>query len=207
MKRGLFILPAILSLALMSGGAAMAQSGERGNSGKGHKDREQVEQSRGDGHAGKGDKDKGHKGKDRDDNARSDDRRDDRYRDEQRHSDGDRRGDRDDRGGKPKHFDDRHRAYAHDYYANEFRRGHCPPGLKKKHNGCMPPGQAKRWQIGRPLPRDVIYYEVPRPILIQLPAPPPRHRYVPVAGEILLIAVGTGIVLDALENLNWEFSG
>ena len=84
MKRGLFILPAILSLALMSGGAAMAQSGERGNSGKGHKDREQVEQSRGDGHAGKGDKDKGHKGKDRDDNARSDDRRDDRYRDEQR---------------------------------------------------------------------------------------------------------------------------
>ncbi|MEO5774205.1 MAG: hypothetical protein ABIQ32_08830 [Sphingomicrobium sp.] len=23
-------------------------------------------------------------------------------------------------------------------------RGSCPPGLAKKHNGCMPPGQAKR---------------------------------------------------------------
>ena len=32
--------------------------------------------------------------------------------------------------------------------------GGCPPGLAKKHNGCMPPGQAKklyrgqRWQSG-----------------------------------------------------------
>ena len=32
--------------------------------------------------------------------------------------------------------------------------GNCPPGLAKKHNGCMPPGQARklargqRWQSG-----------------------------------------------------------
>ena len=33
----------------------------------------------------------------------------------------------------------------HDY-------GHgCPPGLAKKHNGCLPPGQAKKW-VGRSLP-------------------------------------------------------
>jgi len=35
-----------------------------------------------------------------------------------------------------------------------YGRGGCPPGLAKKHNGCMPPGQAKklyrgqRWQSG-----------------------------------------------------------
>jgi hypothetical protein len=25
---------------------------------------------------------------------------------------------------------------------------HCPPGLAKKHNGCMPPGHAKRYDRG-----------------------------------------------------------
>ena len=35
-----------------------------------------------------------------------------------------------------------------------YRAGGCPPGLAKKHNGCMPPGQAKklyrgqRWERG-----------------------------------------------------------
>jgi hypothetical protein len=24
------------------------------------------------------------------------------------------------------------------------KRGNCPPGLAKKHNGCLPPGQAKK---------------------------------------------------------------
>jgi hypothetical protein len=37
-----------------------------------------------------------------------------------------------------------------------YRRGHCPPGLAKKHNGCMPPGQAKKWQIGHQLPREFV---------------------------------------------------
>jgi hypothetical protein len=29
-------------------------------------------------------------------------------------------------------------------YSQRESRG-CPPGLAKKHNGCMPPGQAKKW--------------------------------------------------------------
>lgn len=30
---------------------------------------------------------------------------------------------------------------------------HCPPGLAKKHNGCLPPGQAKKlYNIGQRLP-------------------------------------------------------
>ncbi len=32
-----------------------------------------------------------------------------------------------------------------------------PPGLAKKNNGCLPPGQAKkRYQVGQPLPRRVL---------------------------------------------------
>lgn len=27
--------------------------------------------------------------------------------------------------------------------------GNCPPGLAKKHNGCMPPGQAKKYYRGQ----------------------------------------------------------
>src|SRR5512135_1439332 len=50
------------------------------------------------------------------------------------------------------YFGDRQRVIVHDYYASQFRSGRCPPGLAKKHNGCMPPGQAKKWAIGRPLP-------------------------------------------------------
>ena len=43
------------------------------------------------------------------------------------------------------YFGDRHRAAIRDYYDHQYRSGHCPPGLAKKHNGCMPPGQAKKW--------------------------------------------------------------
>lgn len=54
--------------------------------------------------------------------------------------------------GEHHYFDDRHRTIINGYYAEQFRTGQCPPGLAKKHNGCMPPGLAKQWQIGYPLP-------------------------------------------------------
>jgi hypothetical protein len=28
---------------------------------------------------------------------------------------------------------------------HDSTRDHCPPGLAKKDNGCMPPGQAKKY--------------------------------------------------------------
>jgi Ni/Co efflux regulator RcnB len=103
--------------------------------------------------------------------------------------------------GQRGHFEDRHRAVVREYYTEQFRGGRCPPGLAKKKNGCMPPGQAKKWQLGRPLPRDVIYYPVPQPLVLQIGPPPPGHRYVRVASDILLIAIGTGMVVDAIQDL------
>lgn len=103
------------------------------------------------------------------------------------------------RGGD--HFTDRHRVVIHEYYAGEFRGGHCPPGLAKKRNGCMPPGQAKKWGVGRPLPHDVVYYELPPALVVKIGPPPPGHRYVRVAADILLIAVGTGMVVSAIQDL------
>ncbi len=87
------------------------------------------------------------------------------------------------------------------YYGPLIEAGKCPPGLAKKQNGCQPPGQAKKWQVGRPLPRDVIFYAVPSALLVRLPPPPQGQKYVRVAADILLIAAGTGLVLGAIEDL------
>lgn len=99
------------------------------------------------------------------------------------------------------YFGDRQRNVVHEYYASEFRSGHCPPGLAKQRNGCMPPGQAKKWQIGHRLPSDVVYYELPPSVVIELGTPPAGYKYVRVAKDILLIAVGTSMVMDAIEDL------
>jgi Ni/Co efflux regulator RcnB len=98
-------------------------------------------------------------------------------------------------------FDSRQRSYLHDYYRSEFNRGNCPPGLAKKNNGCMPPGQAKKWRKGYPLDRDVVYYDLPSSVLIQLGQPPHGYKYVRVAADILMIAVGSGMVMDAVADL------
>lgn len=104
------------------------------------------------------------------------------------------------RGGK-QYFDDDKRAEVRSYYDEEFRGGHCPPGLAKKRNGCMPPGQAKKWRVGRPLPRDVVVYDVPPALVVKIGVPPEGYRYVRVAADILLIAVGTRMVADAITDI------
>ena len=96
---------------------------------------------------------------------------------------------------------DRDRMILRDYYGGIAARGHCPPGLAKKNNGCMPPGQAKKWALGRPLPHDVIFHDLPHDLRIRLSVPPQGYRYVRVAADILMIAVGTGMVVAAVEDL------
>ena len=103
--------------------------------------------------------------------------------------------------GRDRYFSDRQRVVVHEYYGEAFRTGHCPPGLAKKNNGCMPPGQAKKWRIGQRLPRDVVYYPVPQDLVVRLGPPPSGHEYVRVAGDILLITAGTAMVVDALRDL------
>ncbi len=103
---------------------------------------------------------------------------------------------------KQRYFDDRHRTVINGYYAEQFRAGQCPPGLAKKHNGCMPPGLAKQWQIGYPLPRNVIYYDLPPAIVMQLGPPQPGYRYARVGSDILLLSIGTGMVVDAIMGLS-----
>lgn len=98
-------------------------------------------------------------------------------------------------------FGEADRVVIRDYYHGVAKSGRCPPGLAKKHNGCLPPGQAKKWAIGRPLPRDVIFHDLPRDLAVRLSLPPEGYRYVRVAADILMIAVGTGMVAAAIEDI------
>ena len=120
------------------------------------------------------------------------------HRDDDKRSSGDNRHERIKTG---EYFGDRHRTVTYEYYGTQFRQGHCPPGLAKKNNGCMPPGQVRKWSIGRQLPRDVIFYDVPQALVIQLDRPSAGYRYVRVATDILLIAIGTGMVVDAIQDI------
>lgn len=107
----------------------------------------------------------------------------------------------DDASGGAIRFETRQRTIIREYFAREVSAGHCPPGLAKKGNGCRPPGQARKWSVGRPLPRDVVYYELPPAVVVELGVPPPGHKFVRIAGDILMIAIGTGLVIDAIEDL------
>lgn len=99
------------------------------------------------------------------------------------------------------YFTDSQRTVIRNYYGQQYKAGRCPPGLAKKKNGCMPPGQAKKWALGQPLPGSVVFYPVPRQVVLQLGTPPAGHKYVRVASDILLIAIGTSMIIDAVQDL------
>ena len=100
------------------------------------------------------------------------------------------------------YFKEEQRHVINNYYTEQYRHGHCPPGLVRKGNGCRPPGHARNWQVGRQLPREVIFYDIPPQVTVLLGPPPRHHRYVRVASDILLITIGTGMVVDAIQDLN-----
>ena len=100
-------------------------------------------------------------------------------------------------------FHERQREAAREYYRREYHgRGRCPPGLAKRHNGCTPPGHERRWRRGERLPRDVQVRAVPHDLAVRIGPAPRGYRYVDVAGDILMIAVGTSMVVDAIDDLN-----
>lgn len=111
------------------------------------------------------------------------------------------------------HFEERHRPIVREYYQRESHAGRYPPGWARRHDQSYDHwthrdhghvnqhGHFKPWRMGYPLHHTVIYYEVPVQIVHRLGPPPRGYRYVQVAGDILLIAVGTSLVVDALEDL------
>jgi Ni/Co efflux regulator RcnB len=63
----------------------------------------------------------------------------------------------------------------------------------------LPPGQAKKWARGQYLPKTIVWTPAPAAIIAKLKPVPPGHRYVAIDGEVLLIALATGLILDVFD--------
>ena len=99
-------------------------------------------------------------------------------------------------------FSTEQRDYVRVYFVEKHGKGKCPPGLAKKNNGCLPPGQArKRYSRGQPLPSDIEIRPVPAELEVRIGLPPPGYRYAVVDGDLVKLAVGTMLVVDAIDGL------
>lgn len=100
------------------------------------------------------------------------------------------------------YFNDQQRTYVRQYYTQNYGNGkRCPPGLAKKGNGCMPPGQVRNWVVGQPIPRGVTYYTVPQPVIRQLPPAPYGYRYVLIGGDVVLMQQQNNLIVDIIQGL------
>ena len=157
MKR-LIPLTGALVLALGVSGAAMAQNGNGNGNGKNNGDGERGQQDRGD-DRGRGHEDRG--GGDRDARGEGGRNHDDRGRDERRGEvripdaarELSRREardiDRDVRREVERRGDDVRDSLDFRRHADRGLIAGCPPGLAKKDNGCLPPGQARKIEQAR----------------------------------------------------------
>lgn len=100
------------------------------------------------------------------------------------------------------YFNEQQRTYARQYYSQNYGHGkNCPPGLAKKNNGCMPPGQVRNWSVGQPVPRGVTVYTVAQPVLRQLPPAPYGYRYARIGDDIVLVQQQNNLIVDIIEGL------
>jgi hypothetical protein len=99
-------------------------------------------------------------------------------------------------------FNDTQRGAVRSYFVTAHGRGNCPPGLAKKDNGCLPPGQAKkRYVVGQRLANGLVLAPLPAELSVRVGAAPDGYRYGILDGDVLKLAVGTMLVVDAIEGL------
>ena len=99
-------------------------------------------------------------------------------------------------------FSDTQREAARSYFVTQHGRGKCPPGLAKKNNGCLPPGQAKkRYVVGHSLPHGIVVRDLPAELSARIGPAPGGYRYGILDGDLLKLGVGTMLVADAIEGL------
>lgn len=97
-------------------------------------------------------------------------------------------------------FNDTQRGAVRTYFVDTYGRGNCPPGLAKKNNGCLPPGQAKkRYVVGQRLPNGIVLAELPPALSTRIGPAPAGYRYGLIDGDFVKLAVGSMLVVDAIE--------
>jgi hypothetical protein len=96
-------------------------------------------------------------------------------------------------------FDSYDQAVIREYLSKEYKKN-CPPGLAKKGNGCLPPGQAKKYIIGQPL--QVAWQNLPQDLVAMMGSVPSGYKYVMVDRDVLLISEASKKVIDAVTLLS-----
>ncbi|MEO7786365.1 MAG: hypothetical protein ABIR77_00870 [Sphingomicrobium sp.] len=93
----------------------------------------------------------------------------------------------------------------HNGYRSSYRN--CPPGLARKHNGCMPPGQARkmaRWSRGERVPYGyrtyTPYNQIPQRYVDQYDLDP-NNRYIYRDNTIYQVDPRTQIIQQILGGL------
>ena len=117
-------------------------------------------------------------------------------------------------------YPDQRRVYGQDQYGSQdqYRRphkgkgknkhsqrmggpSHCPPGLAKK--GCVPPGQAKKYQLGQQLPHDMYrWYDYAG---FGLPKPADGYYYSRDNQDVVLVESATRNVVELVTILDHIF--
>ena len=89
-------------------------------------------------------------------------------------------------------------------HGNGYGNGGCPPGLAKKENGCMPPGQARKLGNGEPWVEGYgnvysyrrIPYDLRRRYRLS-----PRYRYYYEGGTIYVVDPRTMLIAQVISAL------
>jgi hypothetical protein len=55
--------------------------------------------------------------------------------------------------------------------------------------------------VGQPLPRGVVITELPPELVVRIGAPPAGYRYGIVDGDLVKLAIGTALVVDAIQGM------
>jgi hypothetical protein len=96
-------------------------------------------------------------------------------------------------------FSGTQREAARDYFAAAHGHGKCPPGLAKKHNGCLPPGQAKkRYAIGRSLNQTIVYQQLPSDLAARIGPAPTGYLYGLLDGDLIKMSSTSRLIVDAI---------
>ena len=95
-------------------------------------------------------------------------------------------------------FDSGSKPSVRSHYSGGYAGKSCPPGLAKKNNGCLPPGQVNKHNRGDVVPKSVTLYRIPNVLEVKLKPLPAGYVYRYVDGEVLVIAEAARKVIDAV---------
>jgi len=82
------------------------------------------------------------------------------------------------------------------YFSDSYGERDCPPGLAKKNNGCLPPGQAKQYARGDVVPGGARLIRLPEDLEARLRPLPPGYVYRRADGAVLVVAEAARKVID-----------